>query len=56
MESPEHGEQLWKPEFDTEKYYKVMAVSLIVCGKETQRISTFADIEINTKIEVRWVW
>jgi len=30
-----------------EKYYKVMAICLMVCGK---RISAFADKEINIKI------
>jgi len=47
---------LWKPEFNTEKYYKVMAVSLMVGGKDTRRISTFADKVIITKIEDRWAW
>ena len=47
---------LWKLEYDTEKYYKIMAVCLMVCGKETQRISTFADEETITKIEDRWAW
>jgi len=45
-----------KLEYDTEKYYKIMAVCLMVCGKETQRISTFADEETITKIEDQWVW
>jgi len=50
---PERGEQ---PEFDTEKHYKVMADCLMVCGKETRRISTFADKEINIKNDDRWAW
>ena len=33
--------------------HKIMAVCLMVCGKEAQRISTFADKEINIKIKDR---
>jgi len=33
-----------------------MVVCLIVCGKEAWRISTFADKEINIKIEDQWAW
>ena len=36
---------------NTEKFYKVMVVCLMVCRKETQIISTFADKEINITIE-----
>ena len=46
---------LWKPELDTEKYYKVMVVYLMVYGEETRRTATFADEEATMKIEDRWV-
>ena len=47
---------LWKPELDTEKYYKVMVVCLMVYEEETWRTATFADEEATTKSEDQWVW
>ena len=46
----------YKIEVDMEKCCEDMAVYLLQCGKETQRTSTFADEEINIKIENRWAW
>ena len=47
---PERGEQLCE---NQSSICKVMAVCLMICGKEIRRISTFSDKEISIKIDGR---